>query len=232
VSRTLAWGTLHNARDLGGLPTATGETVSGRFFRTPRLDTLDAAGWSDLLAAGVRTIVDLRNADEIAPLEVPPGVERRNHPIEDQNHRQFMDKWGRLLNSPIYYADNLRYWPERIVAVFRSFADAPDGGIVFHCAAGRDRTGLVTALLLQLAGVDDEAIIDDYLLSVTAMNDYFAAQESPHEQPRSVADLDLWMTEVGARLREFLAQNDAESFLSAHGLSEGDIARVRARLTQ
>jgi len=232
VSRVLAWGNLHNARDLGGLPTARGETISGRFFRTPRLDALDAAGWSDLRAAGVRTIVDLRNDDEIEPLELPSGIVRRNHPIEDQNHRHFMDRWGRLLNSPIYYSDNLRYWPQRIVAVFRSFAEAPPGGIVFHCAAGRDRTGLVSALLLQLAGVDDDAIVADYLLSVTAMNDHFTTQQVPHEPPRSPDDLSTWSGEVGNRLREFLAHTDAAAFLLENGMSEAEITAVRDRLTR
>ena len=232
MTRTLAWGNLHNARDLGGLPLPKGETVRGRFFRAPRLDGLDAAGWADLQDAGVRTIVDLRNDDEIAPLELPPGVVRRSHPIEDQSHRQFMDRWGQLLNSPIYYSDNLAYWPERIVAVFRAFAEAPPGGIVFHCSAGRDRTGLVSALLLTLAGVDDEEIVADYLLSVTAMNDFFAAQEVPHERPRSADDLASWSGEVGDRLRDFLAQVDVEGFLTTNGLSAAEIAAVRDRLTR
>ena len=231
MTRALAWGNLHNGRDLGGLPTSQGETVRGRFFRTPRLDELDAAGWADLRAAGVRTIVDLRNDDEIEPLELPSDLLRRNHPIEDQSHRQFMDRWGHLLNSPIYYSDNLAHWPERIVAVFRSFAEAPPGGIVFHCSAGRDRTGLVTALLLKLGGVADEAIVADYLLSVTAMNDYFLAQDVPRERPKPPDDLATWSAEVGDRMREFLAEIDVERFLLTNGMSAGEVAAVRDRLT-
>jgi len=232
MSRAVTWGNLHNARDLGGLPIDSGTTVRGRFFRGPRLDGMDAAGWADLRAAGVRTIVDLRNDDEIAALELPAELVRHNHPIEDQSHRQFMDRWGQLLNSPIYYADNLAYWPERIVAVFRAFAEAPPGGILFHCSAGRDRTGLVTALLLKLAGVDDEEIVVDYLLSVTAMNDHFLAQEKPHERPRTPDELSAWSAEVGDRMRDFLGAIDVESFLESNGLTVDEIAAVRDRLTE
>jgi protein-tyrosine phosphatase len=231
MSRAVAWGNLHNVRDLGGLAFGSGSTVHGRFFRGPRLDGMDAAGWADLRAAGVRTIVDLRNDDEIEPLELPPGLVRLNHPIEDQSHRQFMDRWGELLNSPSYYADNLAYWPERIVAVFRAFAEAPPGGILFHCSAGRDRTGLISAMLLTLAGVDDEEIVDDYLLSVTAMNDYFLAQEVPRERPRTPDELMAWSVEVGDRMRDFLAAIDVESFLETNGMSADEVASVRDRLT-
>ena len=232
MSRAVTWGNLHNARDLGGLPIDSGTTVRGRFFRGPRLDGMDAAGWADLRAAGVRTIVDLRNDDEIAPLELPAELVRHNHAIEDQSHRQFMDRWGQLLNSPIYYADNLAYWPERIVAVFRAFAEAPPGGILFHCSAGRDRTGLVTALLLKLAGVDDEEVVVDYLLSVTAMNDHFLTQEKPHERPRTPDELSAWSAEVGDRMRDFLGAIDVESFLESNGLTVDEIAAVRDRLTE
>jgi len=73
IERTVAWGGLHNARDLGGLPAGTATTQRGRVYRTPRLDGLDARGWDELVDAGVRTIVDLRNPHEISPLTLPPS---------------------------------------------------------------------------------------------------------------------------------------------------------------
>ena len=82
TDRSVAWGGLHNARDLGGLPAGTTVTRPGRIFRTPRLDGLDEQGWSELVDAGVRTIVDLRNPHEIEPLPLPAGVTRLHRPVE------------------------------------------------------------------------------------------------------------------------------------------------------
>ena len=107
TDRAVSWGGLHNARDLGGLPVATTVTRRGRVFRTPRLDGLDEQGWTDLVDAGVRTIVDLRNPHEIEPLPLPAGVTRHHRPIEVWEDRDFMARWGGVLDSPEYYRANL-----------------------------------------------------------------------------------------------------------------------------
>jgi hypothetical protein len=230
MSRTISWGDLHNARDLGGLPAGGPLTQFGRFYRTPRLDDLAPEGWDALLGAGVRTIVDLRNADEIGPLPAHELLARHEHPIEDQGDLEFMSMWAGRLNSPAYYAESLDRWPDLIAGVFRRFAGAPTGGIVFHCSAGRDRTGLVAAMLLQLVGVDDVAIVEDYTLSVVAMNDHFARTQQPRERPRSGPELDEWVDQVQARLYEFLDAISTERFLLENGVSAADVAAIRARL--
>lgn len=232
MSRTVTWGELHNARDLGGLPAGDTMTQFGRFYRTPRLDDLAPDGWAAMADAGVRTIVDLRNADEVTSLTVPELVARHDHPIEDQGDSEFMSVWGGRLNSPAYYAANLERWPDRIAGVFRRFAEAPSGGIVFHCSAGRDRTGLVAAMLLQLVGVDDAAIVDDYTLSVMAMNDYFARAEQPRELPRSGPEFDEWVSQVQSHLREFLDAISTERFLLDNGVPAPELAMIRARLLE
>lgn len=232
MSRIITWGGLHNARDLGGLPAGVSVTRFGRFYRTPRLDDLAAEGWDALAQAGVRTIVDLRNAGEVAPLRHPELVTRQNHPIEDPDDSQFMSVWGGQLNSPAYYAASIERWPRRIAEVFRSFAAAPSGGIVFHCSAGRDRTGLVAAMLLQLVGVDHEAIVNDYTLSVLAMNDYFARVEQPREPPRSGSELTAWVGRVQSQMREFLNAISTERFLLANGVANAGVATIRARLLE
>ena len=142
TDRSVTWGGLHNARDLGGLPAGTTVTRPGRIFRTPRLDGLDEQGWTELVDAGVRTIVDLRNPHEIEPLPLPAGVTRHHRPVEVWEDRDFMARWGDVLDSPEYYRANLEAWPELVVAAVRAVAHAPDGAVVIHCSAGRDRTGL------------------------------------------------------------------------------------------
>ena len=78
--------------------------------------------------------------------------------------------WGRHLGSPDYYAENLRRWPGLIAAAIGAVADAPDGGVLVHCAAGRDRTGLVVALLLRVAGVPVADVLDDHEQGLREIN--------------------------------------------------------------
>ena len=67
----------------------------------------DEQGWSELVDAGVRTIVDLRNPHEIATLSLPAGVTRHHRPVEVWEDRDFMARWGDVLDSPEYYRANL-----------------------------------------------------------------------------------------------------------------------------
>ena len=224
--RAVDWAGLHNARDLGGLPVGSSLTRFGRFYRAPRLDVLTGPGWLQLAEAGVRTIVDLRNLDEIRELPIPPGVIRHHRPVEDQSDQEFMTTWSPHLNSPVYYSDVLTRWPEKIIAAFRCFVDAPEGGVLFHCGAGRDRTGMMTALLLQLAGVARDAIVDDYLISVVIMNDYPESGE-----PRLEAEaLERWKGEVASRLLDFLAGWDCSRYLQENGFTDSETDRLRRRL--
>ena len=204
TDRSVAWGGLHNARDLGGLPAGTTVTRAGRVFRTPRLDGLDEQGWSELVDAGVRTIVDLRNPHEIEPLPLPAGVTRLHRPVEVWEDSEFMARWGEVLDSPEYYRANLAAWPELVVV---------------HCSAGRDRTGLVTALLLSLVGVPQETIVEDYALAGLGA-----------ETGRADDELAARLAEVTGHLRGFLADLDVAEFLTVHGMSGDELTRVRARL--
>ncbi len=226
--RELDWDGLHNARDLGGI----GAVVPGRIFRTPRLDGLSHHGFRAMVDDGVRTIIDLRNASEVAPMDLPPGVTRLAMPIEDDADDAFVAEWGGRLNSPAYYPDVVERWPHLFVRVFHAIAAAEAGGIVVHCAGGRDRTGLIVAMLLQLAGVPDDAIVADYSASVTAMNEYFAASETPHEPPKSDAELAAWIGTTSSALRAFLGAFNTERYLLANGLPADDLARIRARLLE
>ncbi len=152
-------------------------------------------------------------------------------PIEDQSDAEFMTRWGMHLGSPIYYADNLQRWPDKMIAVFRAMVEAPVGGIVFHCSGGRDRTGLVAAFLLALAGVAPAVIADDYDLSVRATNDYLLSVNNPHETPRSPGQLTEWSATARGHLLTLLAGLDPVEYLTHGGFSAADIPALRARLT-
>ncbi|AEE44554.1 tyrosine-protein phosphatase [Cellulomonas fimi] len=177
--RTLSWDGYRNVRDLGGLPTplsATGTTRSGRVARGPRRELLTAQGREDAVRWGVRTVVDLRNADEHGPRDGDPDVAGRewvgitvvHAPTEDPTHAGFLETCGPILDSPEYWAHNVRLLPDLLRVTLEAVASA-EPGVLVHCSAGRDRTGMVTALLLAHAGVPPEHVAADWAESVRAV---------------------------------------------------------------
>jgi protein-tyrosine phosphatase len=224
-----------NARGLDGLAGLVGP---GRLYRMGRREWLTERGWQQAWDDGVRTVIDLRNADEVGrrctdPL-VPDGAAGRflvlNLPTEDPSDAGFRALSGPYLSSPRHYRDNLERWPGKFAAVARAVAAAPPGGVVVHCAAGRDRTGMVTALLLSACGVPVEDIADDYALAVQSMNEHYRTQAAPREEPRSGPELRDWLVETRGYLRDLLSTLDAGSFLLGAGLAPEELLALRSRL--
>ena len=184
--RNLDWDGLRNVRDLGGLPTpwsSTGATRHGMVARGPRRELLTAEGWDAAMAWGLRSVVDLRSADETGARAADPDVRPPVDltitlaPTEDQTRAEFREVCLPILDSPEYWQHNVRILPELVRGALEAIASSQPGVLV-HCAAGRDRTGLVSALLLANAGVTEDAIVDDYADSVRAM-----AGTAPHGGP-------------------------------------------------
>jgi protein-tyrosine phosphatase len=230
VSRTVRWGGLHNTRDLGGLPIraeyGAGSTKRGRIYRSARLDGLDAVGWTELVAGGVTTLIDLRNPSEIRELPLrPAALGTAACPVEDELDDEFMTEWRDRLGSPDYYPVAVSRWPGLFVSAFSAVADAPDGGVLIHCSAGRDRTGLVAALLLDAAGVERDAILDDYVWSVRAANDWLTEHPLPHETAADPETLESRVADARSALTAFLDDTDRQAFATA-------LAAAAERLTR
>jgi hypothetical protein len=234
--RPVGWEGAVNARDLSG---AAGLLAPGRLYRMGRREWLTGYGWQQAWDDGVRTVIDLRNADEVGRRSgdpVVPGTALAafsivNLPTEDPADADFRALCGPYLSSPRHYRDNLQRWPERFAAITRAVVTAPPGGVVVHCAAGRDRTGMVAALLLSACGVPAEAIAEDYAVAVRAMNERYLAQAEPREKPRSEPELRAWLDSTQGHLLDLLATLDAGAYLSAAGLSSRELAALTARLT-
>ena len=200
-ARRLHWDACYNARDLGGYATADGgRTRWGAFVRADNLSRLTPAGQSALIAYGVRTVIDLRRADELTidlnPFATPSDDPRRpaylNLPLglhADREGILAVQAAGEGDDASMLELFRLvldHYW-RGIAGVMNAIAAAPEGAVLFHCHAGKDRTGMIAALLLALAGVPNATIAEDYALSQVCLQPIFDQRLSQEPDPQSAS---------------------------------------------
>lgn len=172
-TRHLDWEHTFNTRDLGGLPTADGgETRRQALVRSDMVARLNERGQAQLLAYGVRTILDLRAPREVelAPLPFSHATHGAHTPayvnisLDKFQPEVFLLLKQAKSNAEIYTIILDRY-PDTVTAALRAIADAEPGGVLIHCHAGKDRTGIIAALVLALAKVPRDVIAQDYALT-------------------------------------------------------------------
>lgn len=220
---------LHNLHDLGGIVTPTGPLQPGRLFRSANPDGLTATGWQQLHDAGIRSIIDLRNDYEPVASVRPETLTVFRRPVEDQSDETFMAEWGDRLGSPEYYPEILDRWPALVAAAVSGIADAPEGGVLIHCMAGRDRTGMITAIVLELLGVDRDAIFGNYEASVRAIDAWWRIHPGPERLP-TPQQLDSELVQSKVALNAFLDGIDPARYLADAGVSAEQLDRIRIRL--
>ncbi len=209
-----------NFRTLGDWVTLEGRRVlRGRAFRSGHLGALAEELRADMAGLGLRTVVTLQTRQEIEILGDPiaallPEARWEHIPIGDrwfQKGNLFPDDTG---SQGAFYVSMVRDHPEEWTRFLRLFADAERYSILYHCTAGRDRTGVATVLLLETLRVPRPEIVRDYLLS----NDVF--QENIQE-PEVLHPLFEAIDRAGG----------IEGFLQGLGLSPSEIAAIRGNLT-
>ncbi len=221
--RTLDVDGLLNARDLGGLPLVDGGlTPSGVFFRSETVDVVTSTGWHQLRAAGVRTVVDLRQSGERARdvTARPDWLVTVPVDLDGLENREFWAACPDNGGSALYFLPHLAAMPERTGAVLTALAEAPEGGVLFHCMGGRDRTGLISMVLLSLAGVEPEAIVDDYLETVRLGAVRAAAAGRDDDEAQIEVFLSALGTTTEQAFRDALAGLDVDRVLDAAGVTE------------
>ena len=242
--RELAWEGLLNARDLGGHPTADGgETKYGRVVRADSIRRLTDAGWQALLDYGVKTIIDLRTDAELEtdpPAELPLEVQHLSLFDEDPIFFTKVESVAEAAPTAAVatrdvYLLFLESFKRNVAAAIRAVANAPDGVVVVHCMGGKDRTGLVTALLLHIAGVDTAEIAADYALSEERLRprheEWFARAETEAELER-LRRVAQTPPEAIVGVFEELERRygSIEDYLRSGGLTDEELALIRSRL--
>jgi protein-tyrosine phosphatase len=233
--RALAFDACLNVRDLGGIATPVAPIRARSVVRADSLCRLSDRGRDALVSYGVRTVIDLRGHEEIAkepnPFAGAAAVRYLHLPLQSAVTIALMHRveTGEIADRLIVDLSRTH-----VVRVFRAIANATPGAVLFHCYAGKDRTGIVAALLLDLAGAPREAIVEDYMLSdppLQRFHEKWLADAHPLDRDR-VRSLIVCRPERPAALLAHLDERygGVASYLAGGGMPPDEIDRLRARL--
>lgn len=227
-----------NARDLGGLPLADGgATRKGVFFRSDVPLSLNESDYQELERLGLTTVIDLRQPEELTRdpscLVDRAGVEWHN-----------VEVWGRIdsKDGPSDDYDITAFYLAALDHAGAAFAQAVNilatstGAALFHCTAGKDRTGLLALLLLELVGVPTDTIIEDFALThdrigplrQRLLDDAEKRGVSREQFGRLLgATPDLIVPAIAHLHARY---GGAEAYLKGHGVAEQTLSLIRNRM--
>jgi len=233
-----------NFRDIGGYGTADGRVVRwGQVFRSDSLHRLTSADCRELAALGVRTVVDLRSTEELGEGRYAAADEVAFHhvPLFEGDALPFTPTAHDGPEPPdgeVYLAiAHDDFGATAVVAALECIARG-EHPVVFHCAAGKDRTGLVAALVLTLCGVPDDAIVTDFAFTESRMPEIIARHTERAEG--TARDAEVAGQQYGAQaatmhtvlesVRDEFGSVDA--YVRSTGVTESEIDALRAALVQ
>lgn len=238
IARHIPIAGTYNVRDLGGYPIADGHTKWRRLLRADTLHRLDAEGIDAMLDIGVTTVIDLRHGEELThqpnPFNGHSVVGYHNVSLLEGLAPNLMDEGDLLLEL---YRLALVQRQSALSQILQIIADAPPGAVLFHCTAGKDRTGIVAALLLGVAGVEAGLIVEDYALTAgylaPIMAEITAGAVARGADPVGFQRL---LASEPQTMAATLAFIDAEfgsvaAYLDRIGLTPAMVERLRNRLT-
>lgn len=241
--RLIALEGAHNVRDLGGYRMDNGGLTRWRsILRGDALHQLSSTDIETLLDHGLTTVIDLRNAHEIAaeanPFSAHAGVRYHNTPLFSAlSPVDLMTNAATNFDMGDRYCQAIDSCQPAIADVLKTIAGAPDGIVLFHCSAGKDRTGVISALLLANAGVDEATIIEDYALTATISGPLIATlRERALGRGAAPALVDIVLASAPGSMRralDHIRQNygGVRDYLFGLGLDEAALERLRNRLS-
>lgn len=231
----------YNFRDLGGLPARRGRVRERRVFRSDRLTRLTPADLELLETLAIGRVFDLRSDLELeqdGPGEFSSAAGRHHHRPLVRVSLSVTDAridWQKV-DLQNRYLEMLEEGAPVIREVLEHIAAEAERATVFHCTGGKDRTGVLAAVLLRTLGVDDEIIVDDYAVSEKHLEPFVEASRALMESEGYDPQIVMYLCGSPAdRMEKMLADLDArwgsvEGYLAWTGMSEATIERLRERL--
>lgn len=229
----------YNVRDLGGYSTSIGRFTKGHtFVRADDPCNLEEEDINFLLDYGIKAIVDLRSEEELQrspnPFATNRHVDYINIPlmidsIDDVTKISSLNPTGFLTS---FYIDIIKKAKNSIKKIFTFYGEHADGGVMYHCAAGKDRTGIISMLLLGLVGVDKYDIISNYEITYTNLrrNPNFMNNLDNYNVPM---DLMYSKDNYIEPLIDYIIEEygDFHSYLLSCGILEENLCKIKTMLT-
>lgn len=249
AERTVPMDAVSNFRDIGGYFTQEGQQVRwNKIYRASALNRLTSADQQRLRDMHITFACDMRTEEEVddTPDNLPDSIHYRNLPAHNGDSRlmavanilfkkDFLPNLLKDLYTRIMLDDN----PQVFTEITQLAADSDNLPLIIHCAAGKDRTGIATALILSLLGVDDETIIADYTLSNLHFDYFREAAEKMIGQLSlfgiSESDFNYLLIADAQVMRHTLDHlynkyGSAEKYLLQAGVEPQTITRIRKNL--
>ena len=229
-----------NVRDVGGLPTTDGRRVArGRLLRAGALHVASERDVETLHERGVSLNIDLRDPSEIAytgrGLLATDSIAFVNHSLSfDRLLERPPDPDAALAPLATRYRDYLAQGPSAIVETVEAIADVTNHAVLVNCFFGKDRTGVLIALVLEALGVERDAIVADYARSAGPVRDMVVRLAADEVYAETIARTDpSRLAAEPDTMVEFLATLDerdggAVRWLTCAGLSADTLAQLHA----
>ncbi|MEY2399590.1 MAG: protein-tyrosine phosphatase [Actinomycetota bacterium] len=248
--RVIALEGVRNFRDLGGYPTVDGFTTAwAQVYRADAVSALTPAGWEALGDLGIKRVYDLRRQSErdrsptvehgldheVVHLSIGPKAAEMSL-VDWFTERGTEVSWGVDYVADTY-RELLTEWSAAFARLMTELAQPSHRPAVFHCTAGKDRTGLAAALLLSALGVDRELVLDDYELTNVTRSELRIAELRPELDAAGI-DVETVRPYLSAPRAAMALTLDwldsdyqgAEGFLLAVGVTDDTLGALRADL--
>lgn len=224
-----------NVRELGGLPASGGQTAYFQFLRSDNLAFLTEKDIAFLKNFGLAAVIDLRSHDETAvhqnPFEKDPQVAYYNIPfspgaIGDATRAENIQSDDFLAD---FYLFLLEQGKDRVKQLFDTISQHQKGTVLFHCTAGKDRTGVLAMLLLGLAGVARYDIGSNYQVSYTYLREtLFFERLKGQAVPQLLWSKEEFIYKAYDHLMD--AYGGIKAYLAHCGVDEATLQKVREKL--